>query len=137
MYARGRRAVVAHGSFRWNEVYALKQRWGVSVRAIIYRAHFLGLIDPIQYRRANVFLSKSGQTKGEKDDYLVPREDPHLLQDALSVMRDELQIPYRSVARQLGISLDVLRKLTSLALEDNSADVNVTNLAMHRLRNLK
>lgn len=37
-----------------NFQYALKARWKVSAKAIIYRTHFLGFINSQQYRRAIV-----------------------------------------------------------------------------------
>lgn len=126
-------ATSAWGEIKWPALYGLKQRWGVSVRAIVYRAHALGLLNPIQYRRANVHLNKTGQTRGEHHDELVPKEQPEVLSTALETMKASLGISYSSVADKLGVTLPIMRRLTGLPLEESESDGNVANLAMYKL----
>jgi len=57
----------------------------VSARAIIYRAHQLGLITAQQYRSANIQLS-SGQSKVEKYDEQITPEEPELLNNSLKLL---------------------------------------------------
>jgi Zn-dependent peptidase ImmA (M78 family)/transcriptional regulator with XRE-family HTH domain len=125
-------AVTPWGEIRWPALYALKQRWGVSVRAIVYRAHKLGLLNPIQYRRANVYLSKTGQTKGEQLDELVANEQPELLSAALRMMRTDLGISYAAVAEKLGVSMSVLRLLSALPLVEDDTLKAVTNISLRK-----
>jgi Zn-dependent peptidase ImmA (M78 family) len=63
-------------------LFELKLRWGVSVAAILYRAKELHLIDPAQYKIAQIRLRKSGQSKSELYDDRVEREAPTLLAHA-------------------------------------------------------
>jgi len=102
------------GRLNWPKIYDLKLRWKVSVRAIIYRAHYLGLISAQQYRSANVHLNKSGQTKTEDKDSLIPMEQPEILQGAFSLLRSELGISFHMVAEKLGISAETLSLLTGI-----------------------
>ena len=129
-------AVGPRGELRWSELYALKQRWGVSVRAVIYRGHSLGLIDPIQYRRANVYLNKTGQAKHERHDELIPDESPEVLSMALEVMRASLGISSEALASRLGVSLPMLRRLAGglVTLPEGAVPTNVTSLALGRPR---
>lgn len=49
----------------WAAVLAMKNRWGVSIQALIHRAHDLGVIDAIQYRTACIHISKYGWRTSE------------------------------------------------------------------------
>ena len=104
---RGRR-------LNWNMIYQLKIRWGMSARAIIYRAHQLGLITAQQYRSANVYLNRSGQTKIEKYDEQIAPEKPELLEDVFRVLSEKLGISFSKVAKRLGISVEMLSEITGI-----------------------
>lgn len=112
----------------WNLIYRLKIRWSMSARAIIYRAHHLGLITAQQYRSANVHLNRSGQTKVEKYDDRIQPEQPELLEGVFQVLRDELGISFYHVAKRLGVSVEMLREITGLHLGDESDLDNVASL---------
>lgn len=109
----------------WNRIYNLKIRWGMSARAIIYRAHYLGRITAQQYRSANVYLNRSGQAKTEKFDEEIKPETPELLESALKVMRDDLGISFSSLAKKLCISIELLRELVGGNYHDDSHLDNV------------
>lgn len=69
----------------WPTFHALKRHWGVSLRALVYRAHTLGRLSDASYRRANQQLSVWGTP--EPGD-LGPGESPQLLGLARRVMTD-------------------------------------------------
>lgn len=96
---------------RWPEVWQMKLRWNVSARAIIYRAHFLGLINAQQYRGANVYLNNKGYAKGELYDDTMPLEEPEVIPSALEVLSSGLGITTGQIARKLHISHNVLGEL--------------------------
>lgn len=98
----------------WNRLYDLKQRWKMSARAIIYRAHFLGFITAQQYRSANVWFSKTGQTKGERRDELIPIESPHVMNQAIEVLESDLGITFDMLARKLGVTIETLSEITGI-----------------------
>lgn len=88
----------------WPGLYALKQRWGVSVRAIIRRAYDLAMIDAAQYRTANVHLARTGQAKGETGDNDWPwPEQPELLAAALEAVEVDAPGTRVAIASRLGL----------------------------------
>ena len=96
----------------WIGLYALKHRWGVSVRAIARRAYDLGMIDAAQYRTANVHLARTGQTKGEAGDNDGPwAEEPELLAAAVQAVEAEQPGGTATLAARLGLSRAALKEL--------------------------
>ncbi len=60
----------------WPVFHELKRHWGVSLRALVYRAHALGRLSEASYRRANQQLSMWGNPEPGP---LGPAESPQLL----------------------------------------------------------
>lgn len=112
----------------WKTIYRLKERWGVSVRALIYRAHFLGKITAQQYRGANVWLNRNGQAKSEWGDEKIPQEDPEVLSDAFTLMSDHLGISFSAIAGELGVSTAVLSQITGFTPNSDKGLENVVPL---------
>lgn len=69
----------------WPELHRLKSHWGVSLRALVYRSHALGVISEASYRRANQQLAVWGLP--EPGD-LGPAESPQLLGLARKLLID-------------------------------------------------
>ncbi len=112
----------------WDVVYQLKVRWGMSARAIIYRAHQLRLITAQQYRSANVYLNRSGQTKVEKYDDRIQPEQPELLESIFHVLREQLSISFAAVAKKLDVSVAMLSEITGIHPDDESRLNNVVSI---------
>ncbi len=104
----------------WDLIYKLKVRWGMSARAIIYRAHHLDLINAQQYRNANVWLNKSGQAKIEKYDDQISPESPELLPTSIEIMKNELGISFQSIANKLSINQQLLSDITGIVPKDET-----------------
>lgn len=102
------------GAINWKKVYALKVRWKVSARAIIYRAHFLGFINAQQYRSANVWFSQTRQTKKEKLDEQIPLEEPNVLKESLDILREELGISFEMLAGKLNVKPELLAEISGI-----------------------
>lgn len=103
-----------NGSINWKQVYKLKLRWKMSAKAIIYRAHFLGFINAQQYRNANVWFSQTRQTKSERFDEQVPAETPHVLEESLSLLKDNLGVSFEMLANKLGVQPELLSEITGV-----------------------
>ncbi len=121
----------------WQKIYDLKVAWGVSARAIIYSLNQLQLITPSQFRTANVYLSKTGQTKSEERDHEVHEERAELLENALQLLIQEYGSSLGGLLDDLGISMDFLAELTQLAhllepLAPDPSDRNVVSLFRNR-----
>lgn len=69
----------------WTVLHALKRRWGLSLKALVVRAHKLGYFRDSTYQRAMRQLSIWGLP--ERGD-LGPRETPVLLTHALQLLGD-------------------------------------------------
>jgi Zn-dependent peptidase ImmA (M78 family)/DNA-binding XRE family transcriptional regulator len=69
----------------WPAFHRAKRRWGVSLKALIYRAHSLKLISDAAYRRANVQLAEWGNPEPVP---LGPPESPSLLGMAIAMLAD-------------------------------------------------
>ncbi len=69
----------------WERLHAAKRRWGTSLRALVYRAHALGLLSEPAYRRANVRLAQEGNPEAGP---LGPPESPTLVGSALKLLAD-------------------------------------------------
>lgn len=108
----------------WEPIYKLKIRWGMSLRAIIYRAHYLRLISAQQYRAANVRLNKSGQSKRERYDDSIPLEKPELLKNSMDLLNDACGITFSKISEKLNISPEMLSIITGLEIPKN-ADSNI------------
>ncbi|MCG9750984.1 XRE family transcriptional regulator [Vibrio brasiliensis] len=66
----------------WRMVSALKERWGVSKAAILYRARQLDLLTESRYK-GHVITLRKYEAKKEKDDHLIPLEHAELIPDAI------------------------------------------------------
>ncbi|MCC6498537.1 MAG: ImmA/IrrE family metallo-endopeptidase [Propionibacteriaceae bacterium] len=69
----------------WPKFHALKKHWGVSLRALVFRAHALGRLSDASYRRANQQLSTWGHPE---PGALGAAESPQLLGLARRMLLD-------------------------------------------------
>lgn len=56
-----------------NQLIQIKRRWGVSIAAIIFRLHKIGLLTEFKYRSLNIKISKMGYRT--KEPNALPREE--------------------------------------------------------------
>ena len=98
----------------WKLVYKLKLKWGMSARAIIYKAHHYDLISAQQFRGANIWLNKTGQSKVEKEDENIPKESPELLFDIFETFKSQLGMDFYYVADVLAIDVSLLSLITGI-----------------------
>lgn len=118
-FAREFPSCLSSKGINWKEVYNLKLRWKMSARAIIYRAHFLGFLNAQQYRTANVWFSQTRQTKKEKFDDKVAMEQPHVLEESLTLLREHLGITFSMLASKLGIEPELLSDISGVSYSGN------------------
>lgn len=99
----------------WQAIYSLKIRWRVSAKAVIRRAHDLGLIDAVQYATGNRFLNQTGQSKVEKFDEKIPLEEPELLKTAISAYLNEFDSTPADFSKQLGMTPSMVEQLVGIS----------------------
>lgn len=89
----------------WPLIWELKRRWGVSARAILYRAHELGVLSDASYRRGFMVLN---QQYGRSEPHEPPQEAPALVSDALASL-DGSEV--EEAAGRMGLRACDLRRL--------------------------
>jgi len=91
-FPRGRR-------INWDTVFALKKRWKVSAKSIVYRGHLFGLIAHDEYVRSMKEFSKYGWNSGEPEE---PRaEEPEAIKMALDAIRQECNVSLANICDEL------------------------------------
>lgn len=107
----------------------LKQRWGVSVAAIIMRLEALGIID--QEAKILLFKRRSARwgVKSEPaDDARVP-EQPRLLKRTIELLASSGVMPLESVPNHIGLAATDIERLTGLPDGYLSQRASVVNLS--------
>jgi len=97
----------------WDGMFRMKQRWGVSVQALLSRAHDLGIIDAATYRKAFMTLSSRGwriNEPGEPDVSEQPEIIPRILE---SLARQQGLLP-SAIALALGVFVDELSAMAGM-----------------------
>lgn len=118
--------ITKEARLNWSLIYKLKIRWGMSAKAILYRAHHLDLISAQQYRSGNVYLNNTNQSKTERYDEDIQPETPELLINALEMLKTQLGISFNHIADKLGVDPSMLSTITGIEPEDEEYLKNVT-----------
>jgi hypothetical protein len=95
----------------WEVLYALKRRWGTSLKAIVYRAHALGAFRDATYKRATMMLSQNGDP--EPCD-LGPREAPLLLERAVRLC-EETGVSFDELVARSGLPFELANEVYATA----------------------
>lgn len=117
----------------WKAMFRLKERWGASIQAIVRRAFDLGIISAVQYRNANVYMSRNGWKRGE------PCEPQPELQEiiplAVKTINDMQGMSCADMARHLNVHKDVLSVFGIECPEDRSYNNVISMDAWRSVRN--
>ena len=97
----------------FDRLHELKRRWGISLKALVYRGHDLGVYREHTYRRGMSLLAQWGYP--EPGD-LGPREQPTLLGTATELL-DQQQVTIESLATQAGLPPALAREVIEAATE--------------------
>lgn len=96
------------GRLDWTEILRMRERWGLSMAAIMYRARELRLLTTTAYQNAMKYMSRKGWRVREPGRARNP-EQPALLGQALALLD------------QSGVSLDLLSDEANLPGSDDLA----------------
>lgn len=97
----------------FDRLHELKRRWGISLKALIYRGHALGIYREHTYRRGMSLLAQWGYP--EPGD-LGPREKPALLGKAVELLGQQ-QVTVESVSAAAGLPPALARTVVEAATE--------------------
>ncbi len=102
-------AALGRARISLDELVAFRRRWGVSVQALMRRAHDLQLMTSDQYTRLYKQLSRRGWRKSEPVE--IPVEKPTLLTEALNVQRNAHHYTDDELAEVAGFARERLADL--------------------------
>ena len=111
----------------WPALHQAKRRWGVSLKALVYRAHSLRLLNDAAYRRANVQLAEWGNPEPGP---LGPPESPSLLGTATTLLQD-IDITIDEIAEHASMPADIARRVIDSAT-DRRPHIELTRPAQIR-----
>ena len=77
------------GGAVWPKLMRLKQHWGVSMQALLYRSRSLGKLSDVSYRNAMMTISARGWRRDEPMSSSQAIEQPSLLPRAIELLADE------------------------------------------------
>jgi Zn-dependent peptidase ImmA (M78 family)/DNA-binding XRE family transcriptional regulator len=106
----------------WPTFLRLKQTWGVSIAALLYRAKVLRVISEPTYRRAVTYMSKRNWRNEEPGD-LGPAEQPTLMRKALALLASRNYTLY-DLAEATSLPVDIIA-LIAARQEDDRPTVEV------------
>jgi Zn-dependent peptidase ImmA (M78 family)/transcriptional regulator with XRE-family HTH domain len=107
----------------WTRLRQMKQRWGVSLAALIRRAFELGLYTEATYRRAYLVLNQRGWRTEEPDEPKMER--PTLLARAVELLGSAGYSP-RRIASELKLSESMIERLLGLGASTEAAALPAT-----------
>lgn len=73
------------GRWDWSELVRIKQRWGISINALLIRARDLGVMTSAAYESKMKYVSRMGWRRREPGPYVAP-EQPDLVNQALGLL---------------------------------------------------
>ena len=96
----------------------LKQRWRMSIQALLYRAKDLGCISQSTHQRAMIQLTKFGMRKNEGEEWSM--EKPVLLTQSLELLSD--QVTLSDLANELSVYPAELKSILSECVASDTID---------------
>lgn len=97
----------------WERLAQLKEHWGVSMQALLFRARALGVMSDVSYRNAMMRISSWGWRRAEPGS-VVALEMPSLLPAAVEVL-EQAGVSARDIAGGPGLPLPVMQVITARA----------------------
>ena len=97
----------------WQVLARLKEHWGTSIQALLYRARRLGTLSEVSYRNAMNTLTSRGWRRSEPGLVTV-LEQPSMLPRALELLAAE-GVTRESLLDQCRVPAGIFRTVTSRA----------------------
>ena len=119
----------------WQGLKEFKLTWKVSKAAILYRAVKLELITTAQYKSGVITLNRTGEATKENEDFLIPKENPELLEKALIILAEKKSVHIDEVASDLKINAQLLQEVIGFGSESRAQDVALLRPALRLVIN--
>jgi len=116
------------GAAAWRTLARLKEQWGTSIQALLYRARALGVLSDVSYRNAMTTVTSRGWRRSEPGLVSV-LEQPSLLPRAIELLARE-DIDESRLVEQCRVPVDLFRTVTSRVPRHAPAEIGgrVTSL---------
>ncbi|MEV6004069.1 ImmA/IrrE family metallo-endopeptidase [Streptomyces griseomycini] len=95
----------------WRVLATLKETYGVSLQALLYRSRALGVMSDVTYRNAIAYLSSKGWRRREPGD-MPAVEQPSLYPRAVEILSD-VGIDEISLAKESRVTPGIFRTVTA------------------------
>ncbi len=105
-----------HANSSLSGLLELKLRWGVSIQAMVVRAHQLGLLNVAEYRERFRQISRKGWRLDEPNE--PAEEKPELFAIAVAEFTRRTGKTLRDVATSLQVRPELVASITGMALPD-------------------
>lgn len=115
--------------FDWAALIAMKQRWGVSIQALVHRAFDLGLINAIQYRTANIHITKNGWRTMEPGESIA--EEPEVCAAFVRELRKRSSVATLCAATNL--TAETVGTVLGMSIEEQIEESEVIRLPRGKL----
>lgn len=102
----------------WQQLFALKERWGVSLQALLMRCRLLKVMSESAYKKAMVALSSRGWRRQEPGEGTAT-ELPSLLPRSVDLL-ESAGYPARTLAAQARVPISIFDMATSRHPTTNS-----------------
>jgi Zn-dependent peptidase ImmA (M78 family)/transcriptional regulator with XRE-family HTH domain len=110
---------VTMGGNVWRTLARLKEQWGVSIQALLYRARWLGRLSDVSYRNAMTTISARGWRRNEPG-LVSAIEQPSLLPRAVELLAQE-GIDKAHLIEQCRVPTDLFHTVTARMPERDSS----------------
>ena len=115
----------------WAYLFEMKRHWGASIKAILYRAYELGLMDAADYRTRMGYYSFRKWNDGEPEE--PARDQPGLFSAMLAKYCEDYGKSIADISKDLGWTVDLFGKVTGVWMNE-MAPSGVLSLADYRER---
>jgi Zn-dependent peptidase ImmA (M78 family) len=99
------------GGHAWRTLARLKEQWGVSIQALLYRARWLGRLSDVSYRNAMTTISARGWRRDEPG-LVSAIEQPSMLAKAVELL-DQEGIDESQLLEQCRVPHELFRIVTA------------------------
>jgi len=110
------------GGHPWRTLGQLKEQWGVSMQALLYRARKLGRLNEVSYRNAMTTISTRGWRRDEPGR-MLRIEQPSLLPKAIELLSQE-GIGEDVLIDQCAVPTDLFRMVTARSPDAATIDAS-------------
>ncbi|WP_084724677.1 helix-turn-helix domain-containing protein [Streptacidiphilus melanogenes] len=95
----------------WPRLSQIKQTWGVSLQALLYRSRSLGVMSEVTYRNAITYLSAKGWRRQEPG-VMPALEQPSLMAQAVSLLEED-GVKLGDIAYEARVPLSLLETIVA------------------------